>query len=252
MDVAEVFTVITIIAIAAEPFRTLLASLVNWSTGFASIRRIQEFLCLNEIHDGRHIPDAFTDAEDYAPGEKQSHVTFQPRPTIFAVQFDLVAVTSLVMGPILKDVSLCIPWGDLAIFWGPIASGKSTLLRCILGETKLESGAVTVGTKSIGYCNQGSWIRNRPLRDNITGVLDYVEAWYREVVVACGLDVDIGAMINGDRVMAGTDGCNLSGGQKQRVVSLSSTPLLYTALSDGNGIEPSSCCLRANGCPRRR
>ncbi|ATY58701.1 ABC multidrug [Cordyceps militaris] len=218
LSVAEIFTIITIIIIAAEPFRTLLESLVNWSTGFASIRRIQDFLCLEELEDTREIPpDAPPATEQCFPGEKQGGATFQPKPTPFAVQFERVAVTSLVMGPILKQVSLCIPWGGLAILWGPIASGKSTFLRCILGETRVDSGLVTVGTSSIGYCNQDSWIRNQTLRDNITGVLEYVETWYREVVVACGLHVDIGAMVNGDQAMTGTGGCNLSGGQKQRV-----------------------------------
>ncbi|OAA57153.1 ABC transporter, transmembrane domain, type 1 [Cordyceps fumosorosea ARSEF 2679] len=191
MTLAEVFTVITIILVAAEPFRTLLMSI---------------------------FPDALTVAEACVPGEKQSPPPHMAsRSMQFAVQFDRVAVTSVSKGPILKEVSFYIPWGSLAMFWGPIASGKSTLLRCILGETRLDSGVVAVGTRSIGYCNQGSWIQNRTLRDNVTGVLEYVEPWYREVIVACGLDVDIGSMVNGDQVMTGTGGCNLSGGQKQRV-----------------------------------
>lgn len=104
------------------------------------------------------------------------------------------------------------------MLWGPISCGKSTLLKCIIGETKLDSGVVTVGTKSIAYCDQETWLQNRTVRENVIGILEYVEAWYREVITCCGLDIDIMAFANGDAFLAGTGGCNLSGGQKQRVV----------------------------------
>ncbi|KAJ6785358.1 hypothetical protein PWT90_03233 [Aphanocladium album] len=217
LDVAEVFTVISISIVAAEPFRTLLASFVQWASGLASIRRIQDFLCLDEIQDARCAAQKPVEQVDVTTGEKGRLMSSEPSSTAIAVRFESVTVVSPATGPILNGVSLSIPWGKLAIFWGPIASGKSTLLRCVLGETKLSSGTVTVETKSIGYCNQKPWIRNQTLRDNIIGVLEYVESWYWEVVVACGLDVDISAMIKGDQVMTGTAGCNLSGGQKQRV-----------------------------------
>ncbi|KAJ3496549.1 hypothetical protein NLG97_g2579 [Lecanicillium saksenae] len=217
LDVAEVFTVVSISIIAAEPFQTLLASFVQWASGLASIRRIQDFLCLEELQDTRFTTEIPWEEFDIVPGEKRQLVSSKASPTSTAVRFESVTVMSPVTGPILKEVSISIPWGKLAILWGPIASGKSTLLRCVLGETKLGSGTVSVGTKSIGYCNQQSWIRNRTLRENITGVLEYVEVWYWEVVVACRLDVDISTMAHGDQVVTGTGGCNLSGGQKQRV-----------------------------------
>lgn len=44
LNVAEVFTVLSIIIIASEPFMDLLTSYLRWSSGLASFRRIRDFL----------------------------------------------------------------------------------------------------------------------------------------------------------------------------------------------------------------
>ncbi|KAJ6785360.1 hypothetical protein PWT90_03235 [Aphanocladium album] len=218
MNTAEVFTILTIVHISSDPFVSLLTSFTFWSGGFASVARIQEFLCAEEAHDTRETPRQPMTDETSESSEKEPISGSQARLlTPFAVQFSLVAVTSAVMGPILKNVSLQIPWGSLAILWGPINCGKSTFLNCILGEVELDSGVVTVGTKNIAYCSQGSWLRNSTVRNTVIGVLNFIDEWYREVITACGLDIDIAALVNGDNFWVGSGGCNLSGGQKQRL-----------------------------------
>ncbi|KAJ3496548.1 hypothetical protein NLG97_g2578 [Lecanicillium saksenae] len=218
LGVADIFTVLAIVNIASSPFITLLHSAAQWSAGFASLQRIREFLVLEDHEDPRISLSA--SAAPVAPSAGSEKTTVDPSRSEkmpFAVHFDLVTVTSKIVGPILKEVNLRIPWGALAMLRGPVNSGKSTFLKCIIGETMADSGVVRVGTKSIAYCSQGSWIQNQTVRNNITGVLDFIEAWYREVLAGCALDVDILAWTNGDLFMTGTGGCNLSGGQKQRV-----------------------------------
>lgn len=218
LNVAEVFTILSIVIIASEPFMNLLASFLRWSSGLASLRRIHAFLCLNEVQDMRQSPNTPQNESSSVNAEKELSQASEPRQSPLAVCFELVAVTSTLLGPLLNGVSFQIPWGSLAMFWGPISCGKSTLLRCIIGETKLDAGVVTVGTKSIAYCDQETWLQNRTVRENVIGILEYAEAWYREVVNCCGLHIDIMAFANGDQYIVGTGGCNLSGGQKQRVV----------------------------------
>lgn len=217
MSVAEVFAVLAIVGIASDPFITFLANFSQWSGGFASLHRIRDYLLLDEVCDERTVSAADESAELCT--EKSTQDERQRRRSgPFAIHLDAVTVLSSLMSPILKDVSLQIPWGALAVLRGSVNVGKSTLLRSIIGETKLASGAITVGTKSMAYCDQESWMQNRTLRENVTGVLEFVEGWYREVIYCCGLDIDIMSLTNGDQFMTGTGGCNLSGGQKQRVV----------------------------------
>lgn len=245
LSAAEVFGLLAIVNVASEPFMTLLNSFMLWSGGLASLGRIQKFLCLDEVHDMREAPADLTGKTHCSTSEKKVQPSGS-RPTHFAVEFDLVAVTSALMGPILTQVSLRIPWGALAILWGPINCGKSTLLKCILGETKLDAGVVKVGTKSIAYCSQETWLQNGTLRGNVIGVLNYVEARYRQVITCCGLDPDIASFPNGDQFMTGTGGCNLSGGQKQRVVCFT----LHDSLSLCAGSDANYRYARASHAPR--
>jgi zinc/manganese transport system ATP-binding protein/zinc transport system ATP-binding protein len=55
--------------------------------------------------------------------------------------------------PILRDVDLAIPAGQLAGIVGPSGSGKTTLLRALLGQVRLAAGEVWV---------QGERVRGRP------------------------------------------------------------------------------------------
>lgn len=216
MSVAEVFTILGIVAIAAEPFLTLLQCIMGWSAGVAAIGRIQRFLILPEKEDQRVVSDSSALTNGIVPIEKSSSSGSQA--TRFSIQFANVTARSGTRSIVLRNVSFRIPKGNIAIIWGPISCGKSSLLRCILGETKVDSGTVAVETKSIGYCSQETWIQNCTLISCVIGVLDLVPSWYREVIVACALDTDIAALSNGEETMTGSGGCNLSGGQKQRLV----------------------------------
>jgi ABC-type bacteriocin/lantibiotic exporter with double-glycine peptidase domain len=106
------------------------------------------------------------------------------------------------------------------MFIGPVGCGKSSLLRCILGEIPLASGAATASSETIAYCDQTPWLQNTTIRNNIVAQSEYSPSWYREVLHTCALDEDIVQLSAGDQTQVGTGGCNLSGGQRQRVVGI--------------------------------
>jgi ATP-binding cassette subfamily C (CFTR/MRP) protein 1 len=123
---------------------------------------------------------------------------------------------------ILNNISLKILPSTLTLLVGPIASGKSTLLKSLLGETYLHSGSIRFGdTDNVAYCDQEAWILNRSIRENIVGFSEYSEEFYSTVIKACQLEEDISHLPDGDLSVVGSQGISLSGGQKQRVVSLS-------------------------------
>lgn len=103
---------------------------------------------------------------------------------------------------------------------GPVASGKSTLLKGLLGELPKATGCVDVARRRIAFCDQTPWITNATLQQNILGYSVYERDWYKTVVHACVLDQDLAALPDGDQSVVGSNGINLSGGQKQRLVSL--------------------------------
>ncbi|KAK1624645.1 P-loop containing nucleoside triphosphate hydrolase protein [Colletotrichum phormii] len=119
--------------------------------------------------------------------------------------------------PALTDLTLDIPHGKLTMIVGPVASGKSTLLKAILGETPVAEGTINRASDNIAFCDQVPWLTNETLRRNVTGFSHFEASWYSTVVRACALEEDIVTFPDGDQVMVGSKGVTLSGGQKQRV-----------------------------------
>lgn len=100
-----------------------------------------------------------------------------------------------------------------------VGSGKSTLIKSLLGETKIIDGSLQSTSGFIAYCDQTPWLMNASLKNNILGQSEFDQRWYDTVTNACCLLEDFSALPRGDESLVGSKGYALSGGQKQRVVS---------------------------------
>lgn len=118
---------------------------------------------------------------------------------------------------VLHSLNLTIRSGFTAII-GPVASGKSTLLATLLGETILTRGFMTDGLSGVAFCPQTPWIVNDTIRRNIIGDSVFDEKWYDFSIDCCCLRGDLERLPRGDQSNAGSNGASLSGGQRQRVV----------------------------------
>lgn len=118
---------------------------------------------------------------------------------------------------VLRDVSIEVKREQLAIIVGPVASGKTTLLKALLGEVPHVSGKVSLERHRVSWCEQTPWLINETVRKNILGFSDYDEDLYKLVTHACDLEKDFENLEDGDSTVIGSNGIALSGGQKQRV-----------------------------------
>ncbi|UKZ75697.1 hypothetical protein TrVFT333_003389 [Trichoderma virens FT-333] len=121
---------------------------------------------------------------------------------------------------VLTNMNCEIPLKALTIVIGPIASGKSTLCKVLLGEIPVHFGKVSVFLprgSSIGYCQQEPFLYNDTLKNNIVGHSIFSQKKFDEIIAATLLDVDIRSLERGSDTMMGSSGSTLSGGQKQRV-----------------------------------
>lgn len=118
---------------------------------------------------------------------------------------------------VLQSVHLSILRSSLTMIVGPVGSGKSALLKAILGEAHLLSGSVQLNGGRIAYCDQAAWLRLGSIRENIVGPNPFEETWYREVLSACALNEDLAQLEDHDHSLVGSAGLALSGGQKQRL-----------------------------------
>jgi ATP-binding cassette subfamily C (CFTR/MRP) protein 1 len=119
--------------------------------------------------------------------------------------------------PTLTDLNFRIKEGTLTMVVGPVSSGKSTLLRAILGEIPVSEGLTRSFHTEVAYCSQVAWLVNGTFRDNVIHGSEFDEEWYDQVIAACDLEIDIANMALGDQTIVGSKGMGLSGGQQQRV-----------------------------------
>ncbi|KAJ6567387.1 P-loop containing nucleoside triphosphate hydrolase protein [Mycena vulgaris] len=151
-----------------------------------------------------HIPRSASSLSIPARGEQDETLVFDAARIAWG---DKVVLDGL-------DATICL--GQLTMIIGRVASGKSTLLATILGETNIVSGHVSSPPgfrRGIAYCSQNPWLQGSlSVRDNILFGATMDQAWYKRVISACALETDFG-LNGGDLVLAR----ELSGGQKARV-----------------------------------
>lgn len=172
-------------------------------------------------NDPRESPDP-TEPVASASGE----VAPEPVSEIPAIEVHDLSVAYHTQ-PVLWDVELDLPEGQLIAIVGPNGAGKSTLLKSILGLVRPLTGRIRVFGKP--YSRRRSWVGYVPQRESVdwdfpTNALDVVTmglygrvGWFRrpsrhhrETALACLDKVGI-------RDLAGRQISQLSGGQQQRV-----------------------------------
>lgn len=111
----------------------------------------------------------------------------------------------------------------MVVCTGAVGSGKTILVKALLGDLTLDTGTIKSAFDSVAYCSQTAWLVNGTIKDNIRSHLwevgDIGQAWYERVVHVCDLEEDLQQLPDGDQTVIGSRGITLSGGQKQRVVS---------------------------------
>lgn len=58
----------------------------------------------------------------------------------------------------IRNISLRVPPSTVVMITGPVACGKSTLLKGLLGETPLSEGRIEVSSPNVAWCEQSPWL----------------------------------------------------------------------------------------------
>ncbi|KAK5646962.1 hypothetical protein RI129_005426 [Pyrocoelia pectoralis] len=117
---------------------------------------------------------------------------------------------------IFEDLNVKIKKGSLVAIVGPVGSGKSSLLKLILGELPLTRGRLGV-EGSISYASQEPWLFDGTIRQNILFDEIFSEFRYKTVTSKSSLEMDLAILPNADMTIVGEKGIVLSGGQRARV-----------------------------------
>ncbi|KND91185.1 Multidrug resistance-associated protein 1 [Tolypocladium ophioglossoides CBS 100239] len=233
-DVRRAFTSLSLVVLLTQPLSSLFQYVPNFLGAANCLDRIQSFLRTPCFHDPREFTRTFSTGSPSHESEKQSSSIVSPvsekaSPLPLLKGEDKQGANAFVIGnggfswdadhPVLKSVDICIPRSRLTLIVGPVASGKTTLCKALIGEVPISSGTVYVDSRGagIGFCDQTPYLTNATARDNILGYSSVDETWYQRVLNALTLPSDFETLPKGDQTMIGSNGTALSTGQRQRV-----------------------------------
>ncbi|RCK55826.1 Multiple drug resistance-associated protein-like transporter 1 [Candida viswanathii] len=227
-----VFPALALFDLLTDPMLLIPAFIVEFIEVSTSLSRIGELLTMDELDDDQHgfmkrdpepsdnstysivVKDAtFVWSEGKAPEYKDEESEVQDTPTSNVA---------------LKDINFLAKKSELTCVVGKVGSGKSTLIKAILGDVPIKipkysddsaSGPTpsveTFG--SIAYCPQNPWILNGTVKENILFGHKYEPEFYKTTIDACELVSDFKNLPDGDKTIVGEKGISLSGGQKARI-----------------------------------
>ncbi|WQF82387.1 Putative AAA+ ATPase domain, ABC transporter type 1, transmembrane domain-containing protein [Colletotrichum destructivum] len=203
LDAETAFTTTALLGLVTHPANMIMSIVPQAIGSLAAFERIQDYLLQAPRNDQRLALKKTEDSPDaVSPAICVENVTIQSSP---------------MSPPILTNISLVIDRGSIVICSGPVGSGKTTLVKSLMGELPAASGTISVSSMRVGYCEQSPWLPSGTLREAVRGFLPDEPSWYEQVIRLCCLDEDLSALPNGDQTMIGSRGLNLSGGQRQRV-----------------------------------
>lgn len=236
VDVNLAFTSLAIVTMVTGPANNVLTRMAHAASALAAFDRIQKYVSSPDRHDERQIMDKKRTDGPGGHGNGKSAVEFAEatRAPIVSIQSsDVDDLVVVVVGdvtirpapsanPVLRNLKMDIKEGSLNICSGAVGTGKTTLIKALLGELPSDSGTIQTSDRLIAYCSQTAWLPNGTIKDIVRGPLatdnETDEAWYGRVLKACDLDEDLHQLLDGDQTVIGSRGIMLSGGQKQRVV----------------------------------
>jgi len=195
IDPVVVFITLSFFNTLRVPFSKLPKSLRDVLDAFSCFGQIQDFLLEPELH-----PE-LTKKDNHNEDESKLGIVFSNASFSYGQGAKIV----------LRDINLNIPKGSLVMVAGPVAGGKSNLLKLILGNLTVREGTNTE-SHSRAYVPQVPWTALGTVRDNIVFGKPYDAAFYRKVIHACALEPDFKLMPEGDQTWIGERGGNLSGG----------------------------------------
>ncbi|TQV94278.1 ABC multidrug transporter [Cordyceps javanica] len=212
LSAIEIFPSLAAVAIIQRPIYSLLVFSPRVAAMLSCLHRIQNYIELAEDADPRILAGPLLESNDEKEADEAEHF-----PSA-AIEFDDVTLLSPDSETeVIQQANFSLERGSITAALGPSGSGKSALLRSLVGDANVAEGSIYVEDTVIGYADQSPWIRNVSVRANILGELRFDAVWYCTVLRACLLLDDLAQFPGGDEYIAGTNGINLSGGQRHRI-----------------------------------
>ncbi|MCO5581607.1 hypothetical protein L7F22_035495 [Adiantum nelumboides] len=241
MSPSRAFTVLALFSVLVRTFANASIGFQTCGEAIIAVRRLQKLLNLDkddriswfENEVSTNLPEKAITLKNcsfcWEPRQKKVvsnkdggkvHIDVEKNSGIDAYNIELDVFSSecdqYKANVVLKKINFSVEKGELVSIYGPVGSGKSSLLLGILGEMQCLTGSKFV-QHNIAYAPQQPWILNDTVQQNIVYRSPFDPVRYQKTVAACALEHDISLFAGGHNTEIGDKGINLSGGQKARI-----------------------------------
>jgi ATP-binding cassette subfamily C (CFTR/MRP) protein 1 len=180
-DVTRVFVSLSLTILLSAPLFTMSHFVLELNAAIGCFSRIEQFLSTESHTDYRVIEEGpesplnrgrtgseaqlgiQVDALELRALEAGActHISIpEPKSTAIAIDVRDASFSWSVEGdPVVKGINLALRKGQMAMIIGPVASGKTTLLKGFLGEVPVATGQVKIQGRKISWCDQSSWLK---------------------------------------------------------------------------------------------
>lgn len=173
LDVTRMFTSLSLIMLLSSPLFNIIQVMIHLNGSLACFARIEKFLAMDARKDVRSLRDAWHRSDDSEGSIVKDQGDFiSETPELQAQQlatpedFGLPVIDvrkgcfswTADASPVLRGVDFIVQRGELALVVGKVASGKSTLLKGLLGEVPAATGNIKVSASRIAWCEQSPWL----------------------------------------------------------------------------------------------
>ncbi|KAL9575830.1 hypothetical protein ACKAV7_000072 [Fusarium commune] len=226
LNTTSIFVSISYLTLLASPLMILFQKIPQFLGALTCLQRVQTYLERDPMFEYRHLDNRMVSAASVTSSSPSAASISGMGIEMKSLEENCTPHVVIKNGSfgwhenvaVLKHVNITIPSSRLTAVVGPVASGKSTLCKAILGEVPFATGSTVVPrSRVIGYCDQQPFLTNTTIRNNIIGNNHFDGKRYTSIINATMLDRDLTNLPQGDSTMIGSSGIALSGGQRQRV-----------------------------------
>ncbi|GFP57675.1 ABC multidrug transporter B [Trichoderma asperellum] len=222
LDYGILFTSLSTMQIMLTPLLSIIQMLPEFVSSLVSWKRLVYYVKINEedLPSSKSPQDlAFISEKPTSPQNtlvKMVNLTAKTGETLLTME-DMTAEWAS-GSAFIEHANLSLGMGRMAIVAGAAGSGKSSILKAILGESTVVKGRLTVSAHRLSLCDQMLWfIPELSIKENIVFGKPFDQHLYNRVVACCCLDRDLRALDGGDGTRLSITGSPLSGGQRRRV-----------------------------------
>jgi ABC-type multidrug transport system fused ATPase/permease subunit len=168
LDATRLFSALSLIVLLAQPLFFMFEVILDMSAALGAFERIQTFLTQESRRDSRQ-PESVVELNEPDQGNRDSiEIQILREPSLsstansgmreIVIQVSDANISWSEDRVILRDLSFTLGRNQLVLLLGPVASGKTTLLKALLGEVPYLNGSIDIHSKEIAWCEQSPWL----------------------------------------------------------------------------------------------